>query len=211
VLPVGSSESHKVDVRIVSATNRDLRAGYTDNPFREDLYFRISTFRINVPSLSARLDDVLPLANFFILKHSRENRALQFSPEAVAKLLAYTWPGNVRELENVVQRAIVLTTGDVIHSQYLIFDEPMGQVATQPTVAAAPVAVQPSKAESAAKVDGLQDAMDANEFRIIAETIRTSPTRQAAAAALGISERTLRYKLARMRERGMELPRRKSA
>ena len=211
VLPVGSSESHKVDVRIVSATNRDLRAGYTDNPFREDLYFRISTFRINVPSLSARLDDVLPLANFFILKHSRENRALQFSPEAVAKLLAYTWPGNVRELENVVQRAIVLTTGDVIHSQYLIFDEPMGQVATQPTVAAAPVAVQPSQAESVAKVDGLQDAMDANEFRIIAETIRTSPTRQAAAAALGISERTLRYKLARMRERGMELPRRKSA
>ena len=207
----GFFRTYKVDVRIVSATNRDLRAGYTDNPFREDLYFRISTFRINVPSLSARLDDVLPLANFFILKHSRENRALQFSPEAVAKLLAYTWPGNVRELENVVQRAIVLTTGDVIHSQYLIFDEPMGQVATQPTVAAAPVAVQPSQAESVAKVDGLQDAMDANEFRIIAETIRTSPTRQAAAAALGISERTLRYKLARMRERGMELPRRKSA
>ena len=93
VLPVGSSESrHKVDVRIVSATNRDLRNGATDNPFREDLYFRISTFRINVPSLVARLDDVLPLANFFILKYSRENRSLQLSPEAVAKLLSYSWP-----------------------------------------------------------------------------------------------------------------------
>ena len=211
VLPVGSSESRKVDVRIVSATNRDLRSGLNDNPFREDLYFRISTFRINVPSLSARLDDVLPLANFFILKHSRENRTLQFSPEAVAKLLAYPWPGNVRELENVVQRAIVLTTGEVIHSQYLIFDEPMGQQETQRHSAPpAPVVTQPVT-DDPEKVDGLQDAMEANEFRIIAETIRTSPTRQAAATALGISERTLRYKLARMRERGLELPRRKSA
>ena len=211
VLPVGSSESRKVDVRIVSATNRDLRSGFNDNPFREDLYFRISTFRINVPSLSARLDDVLPLANFFILKHSRENRTLQFSPEAVAKLLAYPWPGNVRELENVVQRAIVLTTGEVIHSQYLIFDEPMGQPQTQRhSTPLAPVVTQPAT-DDPEKVDGLQDAMEANEFRIIAETVRTSPTRQAAASALGISERTLRYKLARMRERGLELPRRRSA
>jgi two-component system response regulator FlrC len=213
VLPVGSSESHKVDVRIVSATNRDLRSGGLDNPFREDLYFRISTFRINVPSLIARLDDVLPLANFFILKHARENRSLQFSPEAVAKLLSYTWPGNVRELENVVQRAIVLTSGEVIQPQYLIFDEPTAPVETSRVadLPAAPVATQAAPAANFEKTDGLQDAMEANEFRIIAETIRTSPTRQAAAVALGISERTLRYKLARMRERGMELPRRRSA
>ena len=212
VLPVGSSDSHKVDVRIVSATNRDLRSGVSDNPFREDLYFRISTFRINVPSLSARLDDVLPLANFFILKHSRENRALQFSPDAIAKLLAYTWPGNVRELENVVQRAIVLTSGEVIQSQYLIFDEPMGQMQVQRAVVVpAPEATHAPELTAIETTDGLQDAMEANEFRIIAETIRTSPTRQAAASALGISERTLRYKLARMRERGMELPRRKLA
>ena len=208
VLPVGSSQSHKVDVRIVSATNRDLRSGAVDNSFREDLYFRISTFRINVPSLIARLDDVLPLANFFILKHSRENRSLQFSPDAVAKLLSYSWPGNVRELENVVQRAIVLTTGDVIQPQYLIFDEPVQQPDVTPVAGAVPVATQPA---GLTQTDGLQDAMEANEFRIIAETVRTSPTRQAAALALGISERTLRYKLARMRERGMELPRRRSA
>jgi two-component system response regulator FlrC len=213
VLPVGSSESHKVDVRIVSATNRDLRSGSLDNPFREDLYFRISTFRINVPSLIARLDDVLPLANFFILKHSRESRSLQFSPEAVAKLLAYSWPGNVRELENVVQRAIVLTTGEVIQPQYLIFDEPASPAETQLTAPILPASLanEGPFAGKFGKNDGLQDAMEANEFRIIAETIRTSPSRQAAAATLGISERTLRYKLARMRERGMELPRRRSA
>ena len=166
-----------------------------------------------MPSLIARLDDVLPLANFFILKHSRENRSLQFSPEAVAKLLSYTWPGNVRELENVVQRAIVLTSGEVIQPQYLIFDEPTAPVETSRVadLPAAPVATQAAPAANFEKTDGLQDAMEANEFRIIAETIRTSPTRQAAAVALGISERTLRYKLARMRERGMELPRRRSA
>jgi two-component system response regulator FlrC len=163
--------------------------------------------------LIARLDDVLPLANFFILKHSRENRSLQFSPEAVAKLLAYTWPGNVRELENVVQRAIVLTAGEVIQPQYLIFDEPAPAAESTPVadITAAPLAAQSAPAASFEKTDGLQDAMEANEFRIIAETIRTSATRQAAAAALGISERTLRYKLARMRERGIALPRRRTA
>jgi two-component system response regulator FlrC len=163
--------------------------------------------------LIARLDDVLPLANFFILKHSRENRTLQFSPEAVAKLLSYTWPGNVRELENVVQRAIVLAPGEVVQPQYLIFDEPSVRAESSfaQDAPAAPVAAQASTAAHFEKTDGLQDAMEANEFRIIAETIRTSATRQAAATALGISERTLRYKLARMRERGMELPRRRSA
>ena len=123
VLPVGSSETQRVDVRIVAATNRDLRAGIRAGYFREDLYFRVSTFRINVPGLSARLDDILPLANYFLVKHSREDRVLQLAPEAAAKLLAYSWPGNVRELENVVQRAIVLSNDGVIAASQLVFDE----------------------------------------------------------------------------------------
>ena len=112
-----------------------------------------------------------------------------------------------------MQRAIVLTSGEVIQPQYLIFDEPSVPVESSfaADVPAPPVAAQAAPAVNSEKADGLQDAMEANEFRIIAETIRTSSTRQAAAAALGISERTLRYKLARMRERGMELPRRRSA
>jgi two-component system response regulator FlrC len=112
-----------------------------------------------------------------------------------------------------VQRAIVLTSGEIIQPQYLIFDEPIVPMETSRAadLPAAPVATQAAPAANFEKTDALQDAMEANEFRIIAETIRTSPTRQAAATALGISERTLRYKLARMRERGMELPRRRSA
>ena len=214
VLPVGSSDSQKVDVRIVSATNRNLRDPRLNNGFREDLYFRISTFRINVPSLVSRLDDVLPLANFFVLKHSPETSSIQFSPEAIAKLLAYQWPGNVRELENVVQRAIVLCNGIEVESKHLIFDEPIVGYSSSGMgygygdgYPLQPLADNQTPARSE---EPLQDALEANEFRIIAETVKTAPTKQAAAKQLGISERTLRYKMAKMRERGFA-PQRKIA
>jgi two-component system response regulator FlrC len=257
-----------VDVRIIAATNRDLRAGIRAGYFREDLYFRVSTFRINVPGLSSRLDDILPLANYFLVKHGREDRALQLSPEASAKLLAYSWPGNVRELENVVQRAIVLSGDDVISANHLVFDEPAdhelyigepsGMPASlmnpshTPSYAGASSAMQgaannvhpldsgygqrdrwrdtqgaptnPFSAHMAAQsgfeslpeetsdsTTGLQGAMDANEFRIIVDTIKNTRTRQEAADMLGISQRTLRYKIARMRERGIQIPKRRSA
>jgi len=244
VLPVGSSETQRVDVRIVAATNRDLRAGIRAGYFREDLYFRVSTFRINVPGLSARLDDILPLANYFLVKHGREDRVLQLSPEAAAKLLAYTWPGNVRELENVVQRAIVLSNDGVIAGNHLVFDEPADHelyarepmpmdnvhafepasvqrerwrdaqgAPTNPFTAhlGAPTAFEEPAEEGSDNSSGLQGAMDANEFRIIVDTIKNTRTRQEAADMLGISQRTLRYKIARMRERGIQIPKRRSA
>jgi two-component system response regulator FlrC len=95
VLPVGSAKTKRVDVRIVSATNRDLRYLATLGEFREDLYFRLSTFRINVPSLAARPDDILPLANYFIVKHCRETQRFTFTPDALSRLISYDWPGNV--------------------------------------------------------------------------------------------------------------------
>ena len=267
ILPVGSAVSHRVDVRIVAATNRDLRASIRNGMFREDLYFRVSTFRINVPGLSARLDDILPLANYFLVKHGREDVMLQLAPEASSKLLAYPWPGNVRELENVIQRAIVLTNGGVIDATNLIFDDPIenyGQSHTQnfpPSYGASygasqrsnypeshgsndvqyfdghqaerntawsegidrvsnPFAMQTDhgnghiQAPETQRSDsgpGLQGAMDANEFRIIVDTIKNTRTRQEAADVLGISQRTLRYKIARMRERGIQIPKRRSA
>ena len=243
MLPVGSSETQRVDVRIVAATNRDLRAGIRAGYFREDLYFRVSTFRINVPGLSARLDDILPLANYFLVKHGREDRMLQLSPEAAAKLLAYTWPGNVRELENVVQRAIVLSSDGVIAGSHLVFDEPADHelydrqpmptanihafepaaqrerwrdaqgAPTTPFSAhlSAPNTFDETAEEGGDSATGLQGAMDANEFRIIVDTIKNTRTRQEAADMLGISQRTLRYKIARMRERGIQIPKRRSA
>jgi len=250
ILPVGSAVSHRVDVRIVAATNRDLRESIRSGMFREDLYFRVSTFRINVPGLSARLDDILPLANYFLVKHSREEVMLQLTPEASAKLLAYSWPGNVRELENVIQRAIVLTNSANIDATSLIFDDPIEQYRQnyvpsiqsdqglayadnqhyaneRPTAwsegldrVSNPFAMQTNNgngyipAPETARSDsgpGLQGAMDANEFRIIVDTIKNTRTRQEAADVLGISQRTLRYKIARMRERGIQIPKRRSA
>ena len=224
ITPVGNSEARPVNVRVVSATNRDLGKSIKFGTFREDLYFRISTFRINVPGLNERRDDILPLANFFLVKYENGTREHRFTPDATAKLLGYEWPGNVRELENVIQRAIVLSDDDFIDAGNLFFDEvidfgedpsqlaggsyshverdilrettksyPLGNKSTQP--------------------DGknLQSAMDANEFRVIAETLRTCRTRKEAASVLGISERTLRYKMARMKERGVEVPKRRTA
>lgn len=204
ILPIGSSRAQRVDVRIVSATNKDLRALSNTGDFREDLYFRLSTFRINVPSLSARADDILPLANYFIVKHSRENQKFSFSTAALSRLINYSWPGNVRELENVVQRAIVLARDDIIDSADLIFDEDKPaqlqnwDIQRETVEDSFPIRDK----EVTDKISGLHNSLQANEFRIIAETIKNSATKQAAAKELGISDRTLRYKLAKMRDRG---------
>ncbi len=236
IIPVGSSESTRVDVRIVAATNLDLRSAIRAGAFREDLYFRVSTFRINVPGLNSRLDDILPLANFFLVKHGKEQYDYQLSPEASSKLLSYAWPGNVRELENVIQRAIVLSSDGAVDSTHLIFDELIGPAEpsygnygeiSRPSEmpfdralrryengsSQAPAEYEDNQGsfEETQSSSGLQGAMDANEFRIIVETIKNTKTRKEAADVLGISQRTLRYKIARMREKGITVPKRQSA
>ena len=222
ITPVGHSEARPINVRVVSATNRDLGQGIKSGNFREDLYFRISTFRINVPGLHERRDDILPLSNFFFMKYGNGVREHRFTPEATAKLLGYEWPGNVRELENVIQRAIVLSDEDYINAGHLFFDEVIDFADEVPSSTPVPqrigreVSASASRSYSTGTLDqpmanNLQSAMDANEFRVIAETLRTCRTRKEAASVLGVSERTLRYKMARMKERGFEVPKRRSA
>jgi two-component system response regulator FlrC len=224
ITPVGNSEARPVNVRIVSATNRDLGRAIKQGTFREDLYFRISTFRINVPGLSERRDDILPLSNFFLAKYGDFVKERRLAPDATAKLLGYEWPGNVRELENVVQRAIVLSDGEFIEASHLFFDEVIEGPELFGSTAGGLQAYGsvedhrhggsnyelPSRPLRHTERN-LQTAMDANEFRVIAETLRTCRTRKEAAEVLGISERTLRYKMARMKEKGVEIPKRKSA
>jgi transcriptional regulator with PAS, ATPase and Fis domain len=110
IRPVGGTRPRKVDVRLVAATNRDLRFEVQSGRFREDLYYRLAVFPIAVPPLRARSEDVLPLAEHFLALHgTREGkRGCAFTPEATRLLLSYHWPGNVRELENEVQRALAL-------------------------------------------------------------------------------------------------------
>jgi DNA-binding NtrC family response regulator len=121
--PLGSNEVIKVDVRILAATNADLRKMVEEKKFREDLYYRLNVININLPPLRDRREDIPLLIQHFLEKFSRENEKfldsgnrsqLRFEPEAMQLLLDHTWPGNVRELENVVERAVVLASTQVI-------------------------------------------------------------------------------------------------
>lgn len=115
--PVGSSQTRKVDVRIIAATNRDLRSEVSAGRFREDLYYRLSVFPINVPSLRERIDDISILAEAFIqIFCGRAGRdLLELTPDCMRRLRAYHWPGNVRELQNVIERAVILSRGPALN------------------------------------------------------------------------------------------------
>jgi DNA-binding NtrC family response regulator len=118
---VGGTVPLQVDVRVVAATNRNLRAAVAARQYREDLYFRLSVFPITIPPLRERPNDIPMLAKFFIERFCRDlnKKALVLAPSAVQELVAYQWPGNVRELQNCIERAVILTEGDTIHSRHL--------------------------------------------------------------------------------------------
>ncbi len=118
---VGGNETLKVDVRILAATHRDLRAEITKGTFREDLFYRLNVISVDIPALRERPLDVAPLASFFLSRYATENGKVieSFSDEALEALSAYGWPGNVRELENAVERAVVLCDGPVVERRHL--------------------------------------------------------------------------------------------
>jgi DNA-binding NtrC family response regulator len=118
---VGGTQSLHVDTRVVAATNRNLKQRVAERQFREDLYFRLSVFPIQIPPLRERGDDVVTLARHFIDKFCRDmnKKLLVLSPAAFDDLRAYAWPGNVRELQNCIERAVILSEGDTIHPRHL--------------------------------------------------------------------------------------------
>jgi DNA-binding NtrC family response regulator len=118
---VGGTAPLQVDVRVVAATNRNLKAAVAARQYREDLYFRLSVFPITIPPLRERSDDIATLARYFIEKYCRDlnRKTLVLSPAAEEELRAYRWPGNVRELQNCIERTVILTDGDTIHPRHL--------------------------------------------------------------------------------------------
>jgi len=118
---VGGTLPLQVDVRVVAATNRNLKAAVAARQYREDLYFRLSVFPIVIPPLRDRPDDIPTLSRYFIDKFCRElnKKSLVLAPAAEEELRAYPWPGNVRELQNCIERAAILTEGDTIHPRHL--------------------------------------------------------------------------------------------
>jgi DNA-binding NtrC family response regulator len=132
---VGGNQSLHIDVRIVAATNRNLKRRVAERQFREDLYFRLSVFPIQIPPLRERTGDVVILARHFVDKFCRDmNKSLVLAPATLDELRAYAWPGNVRELQNCMERAVILCDDDTIHPRHLnlSFRNPVVPVETNP-------------------------------------------------------------------------------
>jgi len=116
IRPLGAARSQKVDVRVVAATNKDLEENLTSGAFRQDLFYRLNVIHIHLPALRDRADDILPLAEHFLVSSASKARkdVRAFHESAKKALLGYGWPGNVRELENVVERAVALVEGPLV-------------------------------------------------------------------------------------------------
>ena len=181
---IGGRKVIPLDVRILATTNRDLRRYVMDGKFREDLYFRLNVFPLHIPSLRERRDDILPLVDNAMQRHA--DRALTLSSDARDALLQHDWPGNVRELENLIQRTLILLTGPAIEASDLAFEQ-LDELQSSPGDLSA----------------GLRN----REYQLIIDAMQSNGGgRSDVAAALGISPRSLRYKLARMREEGIAIP-----
>jgi two-component system response regulator FlrC len=205
---LGARTAVPLDVRILATSNRRLREDVGAGRFREDLYYRLNVFPITLLPLRSRRDDILPLAMRLLSSHCRPgSRIPALHPGAAQLLLTYPWPGNVRELENVMQRALVLCDGELVRDSHIIFEPPPTPLHAVTTVSAE-VAVTPEPAEPIA-IGGetgpaaLADSLALAERRILLEALRSNETRERIAERLGISPRTLRYKLARLRRMGL--------
>jgi transcriptional regulator with PAS, ATPase and Fis domain len=196
---LGGSQLIPLNVRIVATSNRDMRAEVAAGRFREDLFYRLNVFPLHMPALRERRDDIVPMAEFLLTRAARTNRMTppRLEDAARARLLEYAWPGNVRELDNVMQRALIVRTGGGIRAEDLAF-EPIGNREMPGNPAA----------DNAADVpEGLGEDLKHHEHGMILGALSEGGgSRMFAAKKLGISPRTLRYKLARMREAGLEIP-----
>jgi two-component system response regulator FlrC len=202
---VGGKKPVSLDIRVIATSNRDMAEAVGRGAFREDLYYRLNVFPILIPALRQRPADIVPLARHFLVEHgSRLGRqGLSFTPEAEAVLVAHAWPGNVRELENVVQRAIILAPDRQIGAVHLGLQPapatrtfPLAPAASATSPAEPPALASP---ENGKRLDNMRDLEREHILRTLAEV---KGSRRAAVERLGISERTLRYKLKQYREEG---------
>ncbi|SFL88233.1 sigma-54-dependent response regulator transcription factor FleR [Pseudomonas sp. NFACC46-3] len=205
---VGARKPISLDIRVVATTNRDLAGEVAAGRFREDLYYRLSVFPLAWRPLRERTADILPLAERLLAKHvnKMKHAAARLSPQAQAFLIAYPWPGNVRELDNAIQRALILQQGGLIQPEDFCLT---GPVACAPLPAlsppSTPTLVPPMEVDGES-AGALGDDLRRREFQMIIDTLRAERgRRKEAAERLGISPRTLRYKLAQMRDAGMDV------
>ncbi|HTZ72322.1 MAG TPA: sigma-54 dependent transcriptional regulator [Candidatus Aquilonibacter sp.] len=181
---LGGTKTHKVDVRLIAATNRDLRAALEEGTFREDLYYRLNVVAIDIPPLREHKDDIPALANFFLEKFARESgKTLNgITPAAMKILIDHYWPGNVRELQNVIERGVTLSAGSTLDVDDIHLDKPRQRAAAE---------------TSSALPEGT--TLEQWEDEMIREALRKAGgNKSQAARALGLSRNALRYRLSKM-------------
>ncbi|OQX30241.1 MAG: sigma-54-dependent Fis family transcriptional regulator [Candidatus Sedimenticola endophacoides] len=191
---VGGRKLITLDVRVLATSNRNLREEVSAGRFREDLFYRLNVFPLYLPPLRERTRDVLPLARFLLRQHCRQMGIPEplFCTVAEQRLLSHAWPGNVRELDNVVQRALILCNGHEIGPDDLSFE-----IAAELAVAR----------HATAEPKGLSEDLRSVEEQMILDALReNNGSRKEVAERLGISQRTLRYKIARLRDAGVAIP-----
>ena len=197
---LGARTMISLDVRLIATTNRDLRAEVKCGNFREDLYYRLCVFPMTISALRERRDDVLPLAMRLLeMRTQRGQRIAALSADAAQLLLSYGWPGNIRELDNLLQRAMIIANGPVIEAAHIRF-EALREV----SVARAPAI--PVAATAEGDSSALRGSLRATEKHILLSALSAGESRRDVAERLGISPRTLRYKLAQLRSAGIDVP-----
>ena len=200
---LGGKKTINLDVRVIATSNRELKNAVTQGYFREDLYYRLNVFPLHISPLRERRADIIPLARYFLHKHARHlHRPIpEFDEAAVADLTAYHWPGNIRELENSIQRALVMQNAAMIGRADLQLPF---ETSCEPKQAAIPLVESPVVENPGDHT--LEQNLILREQKLILNTLQEcAGSRHKAAAQLGISPRTLRYKLARLRENGINL------
>lgn len=202
---LGSHEKIKLDFRLIAATNQDLRMQVANGLFRQDLFYRLDVLPMSWPGLRARKEDIVPLARHFLKKYAPDQQ-YELSREAQQALIQYRWPGNVRELENVIQRALILANSQVLQAHDLQIDDDMTIALMRPSASAQPpMTVIPPVTENRQPAS-LADSRQWAEFQYVLDILKQfHGHRTRTAEALGMSTRALRYKLAAMRENGIDI------
>ena len=204
VVPLGASVPQAIDVRVIACANRDLQAEVAAGRFRADLYYRLAVFPLSTKPLAERPEDIPALAATMILRHAGSRNVVPWPTiDAIELLLRHDWPGNVRELENVIQRALLFAGGDTIEASHIHFDRAISFTFAVPAVAPTPMPVPHAAPAGDAT---LGKVVQMSEFQAIRETLKAcNGSRIETARRLGISERTLRYRLAKAREQGDDI------
>ena len=196
---LGGRKVISLNVRVLATTNRNLKEEVSSGRFREDLFYRLSVFPMQIPPLRERIGDIIPIANKLLQKYvSNVSEEIVFSTQAQQKLVSHKWAGNVRELDNVIQRAMVLKTGCEISAEHIYFE----------TAEIIELNFDDKNQHDKTQVDAQDSVLVSDlkdrEQQLILEALKAGDgSRKYAADRLGISPRTLRYKLARMRDSGI--------